>query len=137
MDKERKVECATPSGKIEIFSTTIESFGYDDCPGHPVWLEPAEWLGAKRAGRFPLHLISNQPSTRLHSQHDLGAVSMANKIQGREPLLIHPNDALFAGEKLSPGELHEPSTPGCFPELAEPSGGTGAKRPAEAESRWF
>ena len=27
----------TPSGKIEIFSETIDGFGYDDCPGHPVW----------------------------------------------------------------------------------------------------
>jgi biotin/methionine sulfoxide reductase len=25
----------TPSGKVEIFSETIASFGYDDCPGHP------------------------------------------------------------------------------------------------------
>jgi len=36
----------TPSGKIEIFSSTIASFGYDDCIGHPAWYEPAEWLGA-------------------------------------------------------------------------------------------
>jgi biotin/methionine sulfoxide reductase len=35
----------TPSGRIEIFSETIDGFGYDDCPGHPVWLPPAEWLG--------------------------------------------------------------------------------------------
>ena len=38
----------TPSGKIEIFSETIDGFGYEDCPGHPVWLEPAEWLGSER-----------------------------------------------------------------------------------------
>ncbi|MGQ8632061.1 hypothetical protein ACUTJJ_11350 [Agrobacterium sp. DKPNP3] len=25
----------TPSGRIEILSSTVESFGYDDCPGHP------------------------------------------------------------------------------------------------------
>jgi biotin/methionine sulfoxide reductase len=87
----------TPSGRIEIFSETIEGFGYDDCPGHPVWLEPAEWLGAEYAEQYPLHLISNQPSTRLHSQYDLGAVSVANKVQGREPLSIHPNDAAVRG----------------------------------------
>ena len=34
----------TPSGKIEIFSSTIAGFGYADCPGHPTWLEPLEWL---------------------------------------------------------------------------------------------
>ena len=36
----------TPSGKIEIFSQTVDSFNYDDCRGHPIWLEPVEWLGA-------------------------------------------------------------------------------------------
>jgi biotin/methionine sulfoxide reductase len=25
----------TPSGRIEIFSEEIDSFGYDDCAGHP------------------------------------------------------------------------------------------------------
>src|SRR5690606_16532036 len=30
----------TPSGKIEIFSETIDGFAYDDCPGHPAWIEP-------------------------------------------------------------------------------------------------
>lgn len=28
---------ATPTSKIEIFSRTVASFNYDDCPGHPVW----------------------------------------------------------------------------------------------------
>ncbi len=32
----------TPSGKIEIFSQTIEAFGYDDCGGHPRWYPPRE-----------------------------------------------------------------------------------------------
>ncbi len=40
----------TPSGRIEIYSERIASFGYDDCPGHPVWQEPAEWLGVARGG---------------------------------------------------------------------------------------
>src|SRR6185369_13882260 len=30
----------TPSGRIEIFSEKIASFGYDDCPGHAAWFEP-------------------------------------------------------------------------------------------------
>ena len=87
----------TPSGKIEIFSETIDNFGYDDCPGHATWLEPSEWLGAERAERFPIHMISNQPATRLHSQHDPGAVSRASKIQGREPVMVHPDDAASRG----------------------------------------
>ncbi len=87
----------TPSGRIEIFSETIAGFGYDDCPGHPAWIEPAEWLGGEKAARFPLHLISNQPATRLHSQYDPGAVSVDSKVQGREPLLIHPATAAARG----------------------------------------
>lgn len=51
----------TPSGKIEIFSSTIDSFNYKDCPGHPMWLDKDEWLGSDLAQTYPLHLISNQP----------------------------------------------------------------------------
>ena len=87
----------TPSGKIEIFSSTIASFGYDDCAGHPAWYEPAEWLGAELAQRYPLHLISHQPATRLHSQYDHGSVSLAAKIRDREALTLHPQDAAARG----------------------------------------
>jgi biotin/methionine sulfoxide reductase len=83
----------TPSGRIEIFSETIASFGYDDCPGHPAWLEPAEWLGAPRAGRYPLHQLSHQPATKLHSQYDLGPHCEAARPSGRERLRLHPEDA--------------------------------------------
>jgi biotin/methionine sulfoxide reductase len=93
----------TPSGRIEIFSETIASFGYDDCPGHPAWLEPAEWLGAPLAGRFPLHLLSNQPATKLHSQFDLGPHCEAARIAGREVLRIHPVDAAARG--IATGDL--------------------------------
>ncbi len=81
----------TPSGKIEIFSSTVASFGYEDCRGHPAWYPPYEWLGS--AGEDELHLISNQPGTKLHSQLDQGSVSRAGKVDGREPVLIHPVDA--------------------------------------------
>ena len=87
----------TPSGRIEVFSETVDGFGYDDCPGHPVWLEPAEWLGAKAARDYPLHLVSNQPTTRLHCQLDCGATSTANKVRGREPVMIHPDAAAARG----------------------------------------
>ncbi len=91
----------TPSGKIEIFSATVASFEYDDCPGHPAWMAPSEWLGGDTAD-FPLHLVSNQPKTRLHSQLDHGSHSRAAKIRGREPIVMHPHDAgargLVAGD---------------------------------------
>jgi len=94
---------ATPSGRIEIFSDTIDAFGYDDCAGHPRWFEPAEWLGGEQAKRYPLHLVSNQPTTRLHSQLDCGKTSVAGKVQNREPVLIHPQDA--AAREISDGDV--------------------------------
>ncbi|MGV0815616.1 molybdopterin-dependent oxidoreductase [Mycolicibacterium boenickei] len=94
---------ATPSGRIEIFSTDIAGFGYDDCAGHPRWYEPTEWLGGSRAARYPLHLLANQPATRLHSQLDGGATSQSSKIQGREPIRIHPEDASARG--LTDGDV--------------------------------
>ena len=87
----------TPSGRLEIFSERIDSFGYEDFPGHPKWVEPYEWLGAEAARKYPLHLISNQPRTRLHSQFDPGRVSKASKVQGREPMVMHPDDAAARG----------------------------------------
>ena len=88
---------ATPSGRIEIFSATVAGFGYAGEPGHPVWREPEEWLGAAENARFPLQLIANNPATRLHSQLDHGRHSAGSKIQGREPIRIHPADAARRG----------------------------------------
>ncbi len=86
----------TPSGKIEIFSETVAEFAYDDCPGHAAWMEPVEWLGATNGGAS-LHLLSNQPAGKLHSQLDHGSVSRATKAGGREVISIHPADALARG----------------------------------------
>jgi biotin/methionine sulfoxide reductase len=88
---------ATPSGKIEIFSERIEGFAYSDCPPHPRWIEPAEWLLGPVARRFPLHLLSNQPAMRLHSQLDPSRASRASKLHGREPIAIHVADAKARG----------------------------------------
>jgi biotin/methionine sulfoxide reductase len=93
----------TPSGRIEIFSADIDGFSYDDCAGHPTWYEPIEWLGGDRATSYPLHLVANQPASRLHSQLDGGATSRESKIRGREPIRIHPADA--AGRGLADGDV--------------------------------
>jgi biotin/methionine sulfoxide reductase len=92
---------ATPSGRIELFSTAIEGFGYDDCPPHPTWLEPAEWLGGD--SEYSLHMISNQPKTRLHSQWDHGETSLAGKVDGREKIGVSRPDAQARG--LSDGDV--------------------------------
>lgn len=94
---------ATPSGRFEIYSETVASFDYDDCPGHPTWLPPREWLGSTAADRFPLHLISGQPERRLHSQFDNGEYSRAGKIHGREPVAISRSDA--AARSIENGDI--------------------------------
>ena len=88
---------ATPSGRIELHSATIAAYGLADCPGHPAWLEPGEWHGAARAAAYPLVLLANNPSARLHSQLDFGPHSAASKVAGREPLRMHPDDAAARG----------------------------------------
>ncbi len=97
-DPERN-RVATPSGRIELYSEKIAGFGYDNCPPHPSWIEPSEWLGARAAGDYPLHLISSQPRFRLHSQMDGGAVSARGKVAGREAVALHPDDAWARGIK--------------------------------------
>lgn len=92
----------TPSGKIEIFSETIAAFGYDDCPGHPVWLPPEEWLGAATE-KTPLHMVSPQPGDKLHSQLE---AALADQPGARpETLLLHPENAAERG--IQTGDLVE------------------------------
>jgi biotin/methionine sulfoxide reductase len=97
----------TPSGRIELFSATIDSFGYEDCPGHPVW-RPGPTVSGDRDA-WPFTLVANQPSGRLHSQQDMGAHSMGQKVQGRAPLRMHPADARDRG--LAEGSVVRVSSP--------------------------
>lgn len=83
----------TPSGRIEVFSGTIASYGEADCPGHPAWLPPED---APRP-EAPLFLVANQPATRLHSQLDFGGHSAGAKHRGREVARMHPADAAARG----------------------------------------
>ena len=93
----------TPSGKIEIVSDAVAGFAYADCPPHPAWLPPAEWLGSASAARWPLHLVTHQPATRLHSQMDPGPVSRGGKVAGREGARLNPADAAPRG--IADGDL--------------------------------
>ncbi len=89
----------TPSGKIEIFSRVIDGFGYKDCKGHPMWIEPAEWLGSKEAKEAPLHLVSPHPKYRLHSQLSNTWIKDLYEVKGREPIWLNPKDAKKRGIK--------------------------------------
>src|SRR5581483_4867738 len=58
---------------------------------------PAEWLGGPQASRYPLHLLSNQPRNRLHSQLNNATLSRKAEINGREPIHISAPDAKQRG----------------------------------------
>lgn len=91
----------TPSGKIEIYSKTIEGYGYEDCPAHPTWLEPAEWKGSAKEGQ--LQLLTAHPAHRLHSQLNYAKLRELYAVADREPITIHPEDAKAYG--IADGDL--------------------------------
>ena len=88
----------TPSGKIEIYSTTIEKMNYKDCKAFPQWFEPAEWKGMKdKSAEFAL--LSPHPSLRLHSQLANTRLRDEYAVSDREPIWINPADAEAKGIK--------------------------------------
>ena len=93
----------TASGRLEIFCGTIDAYDLDDCMGHPAWYEPHEWLTENAQADGWLHLLSDQPKTKLHSQLDHSAYSKREKLHGREPVYMHADDAKARG--LKDGEL--------------------------------
>ncbi|MBF0277959.1 MAG: molybdopterin-dependent oxidoreductase [SAR324 cluster bacterium] len=88
---------ATPSGRIELYSSQIAQFSYDDCPPHPAWLSSPEGPAASQGQAFPLQLVTNQPAHRLHSQLGQTSAGRQDEIAGREPVMIHPRDAAARG----------------------------------------
>ena len=92
----------TASGRIEIFSSVIEKMGYDDCPPHPTWMEPAERLGGPTT-RYPFHVDTSHPKFRLHSQLCVTLLRASYAISGREPCLMNPADA--ASRRLVDGDI--------------------------------
>ena len=94
----------TKSGKIEMFCDTIADMKLDDCPGMPMWLEPAEYLGNAKEGQ--MHVVSPHPWYRLHSQMDQSEkLRSLYKVQGREPVRISTEDAATRG--IADGDLVE------------------------------
>ncbi|XPV69897.1 MAG: molybdopterin guanine dinucleotide-containing S/N-oxide reductase [Halarcobacter sp.] len=88
----------TPSGRIEIYSKTIEKMNYKDCKAHPTWFEPAEWVGMKeKPAEFAL--ISPHPSDRLHSQLNNTSLRKKYAVANREPIWINTKDAKAKGIK--------------------------------------
>jgi trimethylamine-N-oxide reductase (cytochrome c) len=86
----------TASGRIEIYSNDIAKMNYDDCPPHPTWMEPVERLNGPTT-KYPLHIDSSHPKSRLHSQLCGTALRETYAIAGREPCMINPHDAAARG----------------------------------------
>ncbi|OQU12545.1 molybdopterin-dependent oxidoreductase, partial [Vibrio parahaemolyticus] len=87
----------TPSGKIEIFSKTIEGYQLEDCPPHPTWMAPTEYTGNAKDGE--LQLMTAHAAHRLHSQFNYAKIREEYAIANREPIWIHPEDAKARGIK--------------------------------------
>ncbi len=92
----------TPTGLIEIYSRNIEKMGYEFCPPHPTWIEPVERLDGPGAA-YPLHVLTSHPRRRLHSQLCGTKLREGYAVAGREPCLIHPDDAAARG--ISDGDV--------------------------------
>ncbi len=86
----------TPTGLIEIYSTNIERMGYDDCPPHPMWMEPIERLGQEGV-KYPLHVSAAHSRWRLHSQTCGTKLRAEYAVAGREPCVINTADAEARG----------------------------------------
>jgi biotin/methionine sulfoxide reductase len=85
---------ATETGKLTLTNETIADMDLADCPSHATWLPPVEGAPLED-GEF--HLISGQPSTRLHGQNDTGDTSRAAKVKDREVARLHPDAAARLG----------------------------------------
>jgi anaerobic dimethyl sulfoxide reductase subunit A len=84
---------STPSGKIEIYSTSIaanpDPHGLGRIPPIPTWIPPHE-----ADPRHPLELISPKSRARTHSTHD-NQEALARV--DRQDVWIHPEDAATRG----------------------------------------
>ncbi|AJB45400.1 molybdopterin-dependent oxidoreductase [Campylobacter fetus] len=88
----------TESGKIQIYSQKFADYNLPDFKGHPIWIEPSEWLGNQTLTKeYPFHLLSPHPRWRVHSQLDNTWLRNIYKIQGREPIFINTKDAKKLG----------------------------------------
>ncbi|MEL6476197.1 MAG: molybdopterin-dependent oxidoreductase [Pseudomonadota bacterium] len=93
----------TASGKVTLWSEMLAERAYADCPPHPAWLEPPEWLGGAGAQRHPFHLITAQPQNKLHSQIAWAERTAGDLEGGRAAVTLHPEDAAELG--LRPGDV--------------------------------
>ncbi|PNK60167.1 trimethylamine-N-oxide reductase TorA [Psychrobacter sp. FDAARGOS_221] len=88
----------TPSGKIELFSKTIDDMNYEDCRGHAAWLPPVEYLG-NADEKYPLQMVTPHSHYRLHSQLNQTSLRKQYAVADREPVWLNKKDADARGIK--------------------------------------
>lgn len=87
-----KYKLSTESGKIQIFSKIFSSLNLIDFKGYPMWFKPKEWIETKNKD-YSFCLLSPHSKYRFNSQLDNTWIRNIYKIQGREPMMINPEDA--------------------------------------------
>ena len=102
---------ATPSGKLEYYSTALAQMFPDDRERGPVphWVEESDEhqdrITSERAKRYPYLLVSNHPHWRIHAQFDDNPWTREFRTckvygpdgYGYEPVWVNPVDAARAG----------------------------------------
>jgi len=82
----------TPSGKIEIYSTTLaarpDPYGLGAIPPIPTWVPET------RDARYPLRLVTPKSRARTHSIHDNQPILAR---ADRDDVWLHPDDARTRG----------------------------------------
>lgn len=89
---------STPSGKVEIYSPSLENFRHPAIPAIPGYVEVEE--GPQKKEEFPLQLIGWHTIGRCHSIH---FTNKSLKEKYPQQLWIHPKDAQKRG--LQSGNL--------------------------------
>jgi anaerobic dimethyl sulfoxide reductase subunit A len=84
----------TPSGKIEIYSSTIAAREQPDLPPIPTYIEPWEGPQEAQSGVYPLQLISTHSKRRIHS--NMHTIAWLRELEPHT-VWINPADAAARG----------------------------------------
>jgi anaerobic dimethyl sulfoxide reductase subunit A len=85
---------STPSGKIEIYSKTIEEMKDPLLPAIPMYIEPWEGRRDPLAAKYPLQLVTTHTIRRAHTQNE--TVPWLRELYP-QVITLHASDAAARG----------------------------------------